>query len=88
VQEGHDVLGNRAVHGWGVVTTAQEQILPLAGLKRQYFRCKVQNLDAFLSRTFDRVRKPGVASDAAICRQSDSDALGPPASCETVQTNE
>jgi hypothetical protein len=33
-----DVLGDPAVHRWGVVATGQEQILEVAGLKLQHFR--------------------------------------------------
>lgn len=38
VQECRDVLGDRAVHCWGVVATGQEQSLQLAGLKLQHVR--------------------------------------------------
>ena len=65
-----------------------ELILAVARLKRLHFRRQIQDLNTFLSCKFDEVRKPGVASDAAIRGKSNRDEPPSSAFYETVQTNE
>ena len=88
VQECRDVLGDRAVHCWGVVATGPEhRFCNWLGLSFSTSVERSKTVTPF-SRTVYKVWKPGVVSDAAICRQSDSDELASPAFCETVQANE